>query len=151
MSAERAGASPQSGGPWPWRDADLLWWCAMSGVGLIALGVSWYGISGMATPAGQALWINVAVAGIAVSALGNAVRLLRGRRAIGLRRIGLVAMRPPAEVPAAGPQQTVMMPAGLVRVAGMARVHWADCPLVAGKRVTAAVLGDGEPCGVCAP
>lgn len=129
--------------------------CVTSACGFVALGVAWYAISGLADPAAHGLWLNVGVGGTVISALGNGVWLLRGRRAIGKRRVELVSLQHDpllAESMRMGElEDTLTMPVGTVRVEGMNRVHQADCPLIAGKRWQSAAPGEGEPCGVCAP
>lgn len=128
----------------PWEDGHVLQLCATSALGLVAIVVGWYGASGSALVDRQTLWLNLGVAGTVVAALGNCVWLLRGRGAVGARRRQLVSMAPsPSSPPAASGG------AGLVRASGMARVHRADCPLVAGKKVRKAVTADGDACGVC--
>lgn len=146
--------------PQPWGDGDILGLCAASAVGLVAIVGAWYGISGSASPASQTGWLNAAMAGVVVSALGNCVWILRGRRAVGERRARLVALHEgesgPDAVPMTSWEDTRTMTVPLmdtdrVRAGGQRRIHSADCPLVAGKNVAPALLGDGAPCGVCAP
>lgn len=141
---------------WPWTDADVLRLCVASAVGLIAIVATWYWISGSANTGTQALWLNIGVAGVVISALGNGVWLLRGRRAVGERRAELVslqAVETPAELapdPARSSASSTTT-LGLVRAVGMTHVHVEECPLVAGKAVQPAALGEGDPCGVCLP
>lgn len=139
-----------------WRDGDIVMVSLTVLVGGIAIVAAWFGAAGTPTPSQQGLWLQLAVAGFAVSAVGLSLWLLRGRRAVGERRVALISLDPggqPAE-PAASRGRTrdesPTTPVGLVRAAGMTHLHHADCPLVSGKTVRPSSLGDGEPCGVCA-
>lgn len=145
-----------SPGPgWAWRDSDLVVVSITALLGLIAIIAAWFGASGSHSLTQQAMWLNLAVAGFAVSSVGLCLWLMRGRRAIGERRVALVSLDPVEDEPASAP---VRRPAAgstasfdLVRAPGMRRVHDPACPLVAGKPVERANPGDGEPCAVCAP
>lgn len=139
----------------PWGEADVLRLCSTWTIGLVSITVSWYGISGSGDTSLQALWFNIGIAGAVISALGNGVWLLRGRRAVGDRRAALVSLEVPTPVTqarsVAAPSRAATDAHELVRVAGMTRVHRVVCPLVVGKRCEPARLDDGEPCGVCSP
>lgn len=148
-----------TGGPGlrPWRDSDLVAATGAALVGLIAILLGWFGASGSPAPARQMLWLNVAVAGLAVYALGNCLWLMRLRRAVGDRRAALVSFEVAEEEVEAQhttggvgrSDRTAVMSAQWVSGDGMARVHRPDCPVVAGKHVWTAHAGDGELCGVC--
>jgi hypothetical protein len=142
----------------PWRDGDILMVCATTLVGLAVIVAAWFGAGGTVSAARQAAWLNVAVAGFAVSSGGLCLWLLRARRAVGERRVALISLAPPGEPQeepgAARPSRRAeatdtTVPLRLVRAAGMERLHHPECPLVAGKDVTPAGLDDGDPCGVC--
>lgn len=141
-----------------WGDGDIVMVSIVALVGLGAIMGAMLGASRATTPAGQATWLSMAAAGFAFSALGMCLWLLRGRRAVGERRVALISLEADHEQPAAQvgrwngthPQNSTT-PKSLVRVVGMERVHRCDCPLVAGKPAEPASLADGEPCGVCAP
>lgn len=140
--------------PAPWRDADVISVCLTALVGVIMIVAAWFGAAGAASLTQQAGWATLAVAGLGVSGIGLCLWLLRLRRTIGLRRASLVSLDAPAEpLPAPPPpprgHDTASLP--LVRAAGMRKVHDPGCPLVAGKDVQPAALGDGEPCAVCGP
>lgn len=141
----------------PWRDGDLVAVTGAALVGLIAVLLSWFGASGSPSPAHQMMWLNLAVVGMAIFAICNCLWLMRLRRAVGQRRVGLVSLEvtevevgPERAAPAVGSVDRPVVSAGWVRGEGMARVHRPDCPLVAGKHVWPAHVGDGELCGVCA-
>lgn len=141
-----------------WRDGDIVMVSATALVGLVLLVAAWFGASGSGSPMHTATWLNVAAGGFAVFGAGNFLWLLRGRRAIGERRVALISLEP-ADGPPAPPRSPRAGHASsgpptalrLVTVPGMARVHDPDCPLVAHKPVRPASAGDGDPCGVCQP
>ncbi|MGD6748128.1 hypothetical protein ACOKM3_40520 [Streptomyces sp. BH106] len=142
----------------PWRDRDVVTVCGTSLAGLALIVTAWFGASATVSTARQAAWLNLGVAGFAVGAGGFCLWLLRARRALGERRVSLIALAPVDDDGDARPgparrtgstDDTLALP--LVRAAGMDRPHRPDCPLVAGKEVTPAAVGTGEPCGVCAP
>lgn len=147
----------QGAGRLAWRDADIVMVSAAALVGVIAIASAWFGAARADSVAAQAAWLQLGVAGFAVFAAGACLWLLRGRRAVGERRSGLISLDDrlvdtiPAESPAAGTRDGPGSTASyeLVRSVGMTRVHLPECPLVAGKRVEPANLGDGQPCGVC--
>lgn len=128
-------------------------------LGLITILAAWFGSSHTASLTGRMLWLNAAVAGFAVAAIGLGLWLMAGRRAVGERRFSLVSLEEPAAEPASakagrrmkrGSGETASLE--LVRVPGTRRVHAPDCPLVAGKQVEqAAVSETSERCGVCTP
>lgn len=145
----------------PWRDRDVVTVCGTSLAGIALIVTAWFGASATVSTARQAAWTNLGVAGFAVGAGGLCLWLLRARRALGERRVTLIALAPADddEDTRTGPtprtprtrstDDTLALP--LVRAAGMDRPHRPDCPLVAGKEVTPAAVGAGEPCGVCTP
>ncbi|MFZ3565654.1 hypothetical protein ACOKM5_01670 [Streptomyces sp. BH097] len=142
----------------PWRDRDVVTVCGTSLAGLALIVTAWFGASATVSTARQAAWTNLGVAGFAVGAGGLCLWLLRARRALGERRVTLIALAPTDddEDTRTGPaprttstDDTLVLP--LVRAEGMDRPHRPDCPLVAGKDVTPAAVGAGEPCRVCSP
>lgn len=141
-----------TGRPLPWSDGDILAVSAGTAIGLVAIVAAWHGVSGAAAVTSQAGWLNLAVGGAVISAIGNALWLLRGRRAVGDRRRQLISIGPASiDMPAPG-SPDVTTPLGMpVRVEGMHRIHRADCTLVHGKPVVPAPLEEGTPCGVCMP
>lgn len=149
--------TPPGTGRLAWRDADIVMVSAAALVCVIAIASAWFGAARAGSVAAQAAWLQVGVAGFAVFAGGACLWLLRGRRAVGERRSGLISLddrlvdKVPADSPAAGtrggPGSTASYE--LVRSVGMTRVHLPECPLLAGKRVEPATFSDGPPCGVC--
>ena len=136
----------------PWELSDLLAVYATTFIGLLLVFLAWFGTSASVRLNSQVRWTNVGVAGVIVLGAGNLFWLLRGKRATGeLRRLLLprvpVHDEAPIGAPRAGP---------LVAGADMTRFHRPDCPLVAGKNVSAAgreahTRAGREPCGVCLP
>lgn len=134
-----------------WRDGDIITLAVTTTIGLFTLIGAWFGASGSGSVPQQTLWLNLGVAGFTVFAAGNALWLLRGRRAVGDRRAALVWLdtdedEQPAPLPAVAARsgQTVHIP-------GASRAHRADCPLVARKQVEPTDSGEFTPCGVCSP
>lgn len=142
-------------GGWAWRDGDVVLLVLTAVLGLVAIIGAWFGASGATTLARQAVWLEAAMGGFAVAGVGMCLWIMRGRRAIGERRAALVSLAPEQDDPSepAPVRRTGDMtaPLHLVRAEGMRRVHSPDCPLVAGKAVWPADLGDGDPCTVCKP
>ena len=136
----------------PWGMSDILAIYATTFIGLLLVFLAWFETSASVRLRNQVHWTNVGVAGVIVLGAGNLFWLLRGKRATGELRRLLLPLVPvdddaPVDVPRAGP---------LVAGADMTRFHRADCPLVAGKRVSGAgrevhVRANREPCGVCLP
>lgn len=134
----------------PWRDSDLTVTALLSLLGLIAIIIAWFRANHTSSLTDEILWLNVAVTGFAVTAIGLALWLMRGRRAIGERRLSLVSFEPAVPGPAVRRQRVARTSSELVRVPGTRHVHDPDCPLVAGKQVEPAEAGTGQRCGVCA-
>ncbi len=138
----------------PWRLGDAMSLVTLNAVGIALLVTGWFMAGGRLLFHDQVSGANVAIAGIIVAGVGNAVWLLTGRRAVGLRRnvVGVAIeqryrnrQRPTA---AATPK--------LVAAKGMTRYHRPDCVFVAERRVTAHKRETHEsrgrtPCGVCRP
>ena len=148
----------------PWTMQDLLRLTWMSGLGLIGIGVCWYGISGQATMHRQLGWLVGAVAALTVAGIGMVGFLLAGLRAVHAETFEVVteirrdrlgedvdAIDDLAPVVAA---PVALASAGYVTGASMTRVHRPDCPHVRGKQVgpisenDIARLGLTK-CGVC--
>ena len=155
-----------------WSAEDLLRWALATGVGGIVIAVSWYVGAGDASFNRQIGPLDAAVAGVVVSGLGNAVWLLRGRRALGERRRALLAdpvvavdtdgpgaVRRVSSSAGAGPAGAASSDAAaeaLVAGEGLLRFHRPDCVLAAGRDWTGATREQHEdagrsPCGVCRP
>jgi len=153
-----------------WSAEDLLRWALATGVGGIVIAVSWYVCAGDASFNRQIGPLDAAVAGAVVSGLGNAVWLLRGRRALGERRRALLAdpvvavdtgepgavrrVSTSAETGTASPatSEAELLVAG----EGLLRFHRSDCVLATGRTWTSATREQHEdagrlPCGVCRP
>lgn len=120
--------------------------------GGIAIAIAWFGASGSAAVTQQVGWLNLGIGGFVVFAGGNCLWLLRVRRAVGARRAALISLEPDEPDPVSAPAVPVMdatVSWGLVRGAGMRKLHYPDCPLVVGKHLEPAALAEGELCGVC--
>lgn len=141
-------------GPWHARHGFVL--TAGSALGLAAVVVAWFGASGEATTSRQLIWVAIGAAGIAVSGAANAVWLLAGRRAVGVRRVAGV-VDPARSLSRERADRAGSVELGLVVAGGsMTHYHRPDCVLVAGKPVQTGTAGElaeagRTPCGVCAP
>lgn len=141
-------------GSWAWRDVDVVLVGLLGMLGLVAIVAGWFGASGTVSSGTQAFWLNVAFAGFVVTAVGFGLWLMRGRAAVGARRVSLIALEhPPAPAPAQPPQtlRPGTAPIQAVRVPGTRLVHDSACPLVFGKEYELVAPGSGQPCGVCTP
>lgn len=131
----------------------MLYWLNAAGATLAVLG--WWQASDAITVRSQVPWTNVAVAGLILSGLGNALWLVAGRRAVyeaqktlspSLRHSPIAtgeAMRPTEDERA-------------VSAEGWTRYHRPDCILVRGKAVFSEparrhLQAGRSPCGVCRP
>lgn len=142
---------------WQPGDAVAVLWTSIGG--LAALVVSFIGVSGSDDRDTQTVWIAVGIGGVVLAAVGNAVWLAAGARAVAARRRSVVvrldAWAGPSTI--AGPSFPATVTAGLpVATAAMTRYHRPDCPLVRGKPAEAADPTDHRargrrPCGVCRP
>src|SRR3954471_4036819 len=70
----------------PWRLGDAMSLVTLNALGVALLVAGWYMAGGRLLLHDQVPAANVAIAGIIVAGVGNAVWLLTGRRAVGLRR-----------------------------------------------------------------
>lgn len=138
---------------WVWRDSDVAMVGIVGLLGLVAIIAAWFGASGTASPMAQTVWLNVAVGGFVVSSVGFGLWLMRGRAAVGARRVSLVALELPEPERASSRSRpaprAATAPIHAVRVPGTRRVHDLACPLISGKEIEPVAPGSGEPCGVC--
>lgn len=148
--------------PAPERPSELLWSpdaLARWGVTLFASTVllvgSWYAVSGTARYGDQVLGAAVGGGAVLLAAAAGASLVLKGRRAVGLRRVALLG-EPPA--PSASTSLVTTPAADTVLVGSDARLryHRSDCPMVRGKGFPSGTRAQHEskgrlPCGVCRP
>jgi hypothetical protein len=135
----------------PWRRGNVSSVVSLNGLGLALVVSGWYVAGGQLLLRDQVTGANVAIAGIIVAGAGNAVWLLTGRRALGLRREGIGALAQTRHLPR--PQPGRRQP---VASDEMTRYHRADCAFATGRAVVArsrkAHAASGrQPCGVCRP
>lgn len=145
----------------PWSNDAALRIILANAAALGLVITSWYLTSGETDLGTQTNWLKLGIAGLVASGVANGLWLLRGRRAVGLARVALLAEfeNGAIEVPlphAAGSQ--VLVAGSHVLVAGdrMTRFHTVSCDLVTGKVVTAAdrtdhIAAGRRPCELCRP
>lgn len=151
LPAEPRSAMVGPGCPWSATDRRR----AMAGLllGLIGLGLCWYGAGGESLLSDQMQWVAGAVLALAVLGLSALSWIVAGLRRVRLlRREVLTTLRAPVSS-AARAHAT----AGNVLVGpAMTRFHAADCALARGKATrevprARAVEDQLAPCPVCAP
>jgi hypothetical protein len=138
----------------PWTLGDLMILYACTFVGLLLVGIAWYGASSSVAVSAQVRWANLAVGGLILLGAGQLAWLLTGRRAVGeLRRHVLRQARSDAVVEQA-PVAHAAENGRFVAAKNMTRYHRPACLLVAGKKVEAGAETKLQkrglrPCGVC--
>lgn len=75
-----------------WQDGDIVMVSITALVAVIGIVGAWFGATGAGSMAAQAGWLNLGVASLAVYAVGVCLWLLRGRRAVGERRVALISL-----------------------------------------------------------
>jgi hypothetical protein len=156
-AASRTSAAPVSV---PWPLAELIRVYALNAAAVVVLLAAWWAAAGTVRNASQVTAIAVAVTAVVASGTANAVWLMVGRRAVGMRRTALrarleaVVQALEDEAPAAYPERSVS-PRSLVTLRKATRYHRSDCPLVSGKSTVVWSATDAAsprvPCGVCLP
>lgn len=129
--------------PWSLGDARTTFFTAVGGLGVVLVG--WWEASGTGRASHQTGWIVTAVVGVLILGAGNALWLLAGRRAVGVRRSRLVQV---LEAHPDGADILAEVDPTLVTVPGTARRHRVTCMLVHGKR-TVAASDQLDPCEIC--
>lgn len=143
--------------PGAWRDVDVSLLALTTVVGGAAWIAASVGVGYADTVRAEVAWTNLGVVGLIVFGAGNALWLLRGRRALGARRVALVRLEPARDdqTMARTPSATADAGSGLatlVLLPGVDLVHRRSCPLVAGKQVVPASPNpETASCGVCSP
>lgn len=139
----------QRGLAWCYADGVVLGLSVLIGIGAwIAASL---GIAHSASAGDDAPWINLGIAGVIIFGAGNALWLLRGRRAVALLRASLVGLE---SAGSQDPTTTLLddgSPVARVWLPGGSMIHRPSCPLVAGKRVVSGQHPSGRACGVCSP
>ena len=136
----------------PWDRRDVLRWSVTVFAGGLTSGLAWWLASGRVKFDEQMPFASVAVIGLLLGGYAHLSWLLRGRRAVGVRRLSLLGdpvRRPTA--PAAGRSSAGPV---FLAVDGRARYHRPGCPLLAGRAAVSGIRAVHEaaarrPCGVC--
>jgi hypothetical protein len=138
----------------PWLSSMMLFWQALTAVTAIALIVAWYSVSGKSVFDDQKPGIDIAIAALILSCALDAMFILAGRRAVGLRREQLISSIPVPRRRVAATAAPVVD--GLVAGAGLTRYHRVACQFADGRNWPTASLAEHQAagrtaCGVCAP
>jgi hypothetical protein len=134
-----------------WGTDALIRLLLADGLALGLLAAGWYGTHQRHEVAGQISWINLAAAGVLVAGAGNFRWLLRGRQAVGERRVALLEVPAPGSEPGTS-SRAVDASDRVVRVEGGVLLHRPGCEIVAGKATVAAASNDrARRCAICRP
>jgi hypothetical protein len=144
----------------PWSSDQLARLIVADAIALGLIAGGWYGTSGEGLPQHQLPWVAMALGGLVLGGVANALWLLKGRHLVGISRVNLLpsGLVESLRVRRAGGGTGVRghLDAVLVSAPGMQHFHRAWCPLAAGKPCTDATRAEHErsglrPCGVCEP
>jgi hypothetical protein len=158
-SPARSSATPVSV---PWPVAELIRVYAVNAASTVALLAAWWASSGTVRNSTQVMALAVAVTALVVSGSGNAVWLMVGRRAVGMRRAALRSrleelvgsLDAQAPLPYPEPVAAADDAGPLLTLRNGTRYHRPGCELVTGKATvawSADSRSDRKPCGVCLP
>ncbi len=123
----------------PWRLGDLLVLYACAAVGLLIIGIAWFGAASSVDVHSQVRWTDLGVGGVIIVGGGVLAWVLAGRRAVGELRREVTSRIPlpvretdqvSAAIATPGPG-----PDGVVSGPGMTHYHRRDCIFVLGKTV----------------
>jgi hypothetical protein len=150
----RLSAAGSTVGGTPWRSTHAVKTAVLIAVGIMLWAIGWYQVAGRTTMKAQAGPMNLAIVGVVVAGVGQALWILDGRRRVGLRRRVLIgsALRRPR--PTSTAQDTAAGP--LYSAEGLHLYHRKDCPMGDGREWSPMTRGSQEatgrtPCGVCKP
>lgn len=154
MSTARLG----QGLPPLWSRADVAWSSALIVVGSLIWAVGWFRVAARASLEAQVAPMNVAVAGIVVVGIGQALWFMKGRRRVGDRRRVLLSLAPEwLERSPSRPTSAASAVSESDWYVGNERFfHTPECPMTANRgwhALSRAQHVDAHrlPCGVCSP
>jgi hypothetical protein len=142
----------------PWRLGDLFLLYACTAVGLLIIGIAWFGASSSVDVDTQVRWTNLGVGGLIILGAGVLAWLLAGRRAIGELRRHVTPLIPVPIHEAGDVTSDGAKPDpdanDLVSGPGMTHYHRRHCVFVAGKAVKKGTERSfhrqkRKPCGAC--
>ena len=136
----------------PWDREDVIRWTVTVLLGAVACGLAWWLAADRVEFHDQVPYASIGVAGLLVGGYAHLHWLLRGRRAVGVRRLHLLAapvVRRSA-MAVAGPSSGPVF----LAVDGRARYHHPGCALLDGRATVKGSRANHEgaarrPCGVC--
>jgi hypothetical protein len=116
----------------PWDRQDLVRWTVTVLLGGAASGLAWWLSADRVEFSDQVPYASVGVAGLLVGGYAHLHWLLRGRRAVGVRRLFLLGQPVVHRSALAVAGSSAAGPVFLA-VDGRARYHRPDCPLLEGR------------------
>ncbi len=142
-----------------WKGEDLLRLLATTGIGLALMVAAWWQAADEVLLEDQVGWANLSVGGALLASYGLVSWILRGRRAVGQRRVQLLGEAVVVDEPGpttSGDDTIVQHDGALVAVVDRRFFHRAGCPLTIDRPTEAtsrdAHLAAGrDACGVCRP
>ena len=138
----------------PWVRQDVVRWTVTVVLGAAASGLAWWLTADRVEFHQQVPYASLGVGGLLVGGYAHLSWLLRGRRAVGVRRLHLLGApagrRSDGRSAGTGPGATVFL-----AVEGRTRYHRPGCPLLDGRATVTGSPAMHEaaarrPCGVCA-
>jgi len=143
----------------PWSSDHLVRALLGNGLGGLLIATAWFQAAIADTDAVRTrmTWLVLAIVGLVVAGVSNALWLFRGRQALTIARVALMAdmregLRPAPE--GDGPRHRAVE--RFVSAPGMTRYHRPTCSLAIGKELTARTAAAWSragmsPCEVCEP
>ena len=140
--------------PTPWDVASLRRFAEVELVGVVLLGVAWFGVSGTANQKREVVWIAVGILALVITGIAQAGLLLDALTKVRARRLAVL-------IDAGALADARLAPVGTaaaslrVAVVNGRHHHAPDCVFVLGKRgliVASAeehVIAGRTPCGAC--
>ena len=131
-------------------------WALLSGIGVALLVAGWIQVRTESVYAEQVAGINMAIVGVIAIGAGAIPMLLAGRRAVGVRRLGLLGDLRGMPVRSSAGASAGSISQNLVGGEGLRHFHRAGCTMAQGRNWSAASRQEHEragrvACGVCRP
>lgn len=139
-----------------WSPDALARWGMTLATSFVLLVGGWFSTSGTGQYDEQVVGLAVAVGAVILAAGSGVSLVLKGRRAVGQRRLVLLGESPVRDEVAKADVATEVGVVALVASSDRLRYHRADCVMARGRDYPAASGAQHEsqgrlPCGVCRP